>query len=218
MRLKSNGGTMVVTKKAEMAGYHTDVWFDRNAITNILALSNVIKQYCITYDSDEQMFLVVHRESANKPNMEFLLHESGLHYYDPRNTKTVCNDANLGCDKNFIERLFGGGGVQYEFKTPLLKRPYRMQLGLDIDRQRDYRQRFNNINGVKGARVLEQNENHDESQSRPLPVYGSATVEGGGRRLFGGVSRHTRVHVRRRDDCGGDREQPRGAERLHGGV
>ena len=57
-----------------------------------------------------------------------------------------------------FERLFGGGGVQYEFKTPLLKRPYRMQLGLDIDRQRDYRQRFNNINGVKGARVLEQNE------------------------------------------------------------
>jgi hypothetical protein len=26
MRLKSNGGTMVVTKKAEMAGYHTHVW------------------------------------------------------------------------------------------------------------------------------------------------------------------------------------------------
>ena len=57
-----------------------------------------------------------------------------------------------------FERLFGGGGVQYEFKTPLLKRPYRMQLGLDIDRQRDYRQRFNNINGIKGAQVLEQNE------------------------------------------------------------
>jgi hypothetical protein len=66
---------MVVTKKAEMEGYHTDVWpwYDRNAITNILALSNVIKQ----------MF-VVHRESANLPNMEFLMHESGLHYYDPR--------------------------------------------------------------------------------------------------------------------------------------
>jgi hypothetical protein len=51
--------------------------------------------------SDEQMF-VVHRESANKPNMKFLMHESGLHYYDPRNTKNVRNDVNLGCDKNFI--------------------------------------------------------------------------------------------------------------------
>ena len=57
-----------------------------------------------------------------------------------------------------FERLFGGGGVQYEFKTPFLSHPYRMQVGLDIDRQRDYRQRFNNINGVKGTQVLEQNE------------------------------------------------------------
>jgi hypothetical protein len=101
MCLKSNGGTMVVTKKAEMAGYHTDLWYDKNAITNILSLSNVIKQYRVTYDSDDQMF-VVHRESANKPNMEFLMQESGLHYYDPRNTKNVRNDVNLGCDKNFI--------------------------------------------------------------------------------------------------------------------
>jgi hypothetical protein len=46
-------------------------------------LSNVIKQYRVTYNSDDQMF-VVHRESKNKPNMEFRMHESGLHYYDPR--------------------------------------------------------------------------------------------------------------------------------------
>jgi hypothetical protein len=103
MRLTSNGGTMVPTKKATMAGYHADVWYDRNAITNILALSNAIKQYRVTYDSEDQMF-VVHRESANKPNMEFLMHESGLHYYNPRNmtTKNIHNDANLGSDKNFI--------------------------------------------------------------------------------------------------------------------
>jgi hypothetical protein len=30
------------------------------------------------------------------------MHENGLHYYDPRNTKNVANDINLGCDKNFI--------------------------------------------------------------------------------------------------------------------
>jgi uncharacterized protein YodC (DUF2158 family) len=62
MRLKSNGGTMVVTKMAEMAGYHTPVWYSTRAITNILALSNVIKQYRVTYDSDERKF-VVHREA-----------------------------------------------------------------------------------------------------------------------------------------------------------
>ena len=45
MQLKSNGGTMLVTHKAKMAGYHAHVWYDKRAITNILALSNVIKQY-----------------------------------------------------------------------------------------------------------------------------------------------------------------------------
>jgi hypothetical protein len=77
---------MVVTKMEDMAGYHTPVWYSKHAITNILALSNVIKQYRVTYDSDEQMF-AVHRESTNKPNMEFWMHESGLHYYDPHNNE-----------------------------------------------------------------------------------------------------------------------------------
>jgi hypothetical protein len=44
-RLKSNGGTMMVTHKAKVAGYNTDVWYNKKAITNILALSNVRKQY-----------------------------------------------------------------------------------------------------------------------------------------------------------------------------
>ena len=86
VRLKSNGGTMVITRKAKIAGYHKSVWFSTRAITNIIALSNLIKQYRVTYDSKELSF-VVHRESAGKPNMEFRMHESGLHYYDPRTSK-----------------------------------------------------------------------------------------------------------------------------------
>jgi hypothetical protein len=31
---------------------------------------------------------VVHRESAGKPNMEFRIHESGIHYYDLRNDES----------------------------------------------------------------------------------------------------------------------------------
>ena len=83
MQLQSNGGTMVVTKKAKMPGYHAKVWFSNQAITNIIALRNLIKQYHVTYDSYELSF-VVHREAENKPNMEFIMHKSGLHYYDPR--------------------------------------------------------------------------------------------------------------------------------------
>jgi hypothetical protein len=86
MILKSNGGTMVVTRKATMMGYNKDVWFITRAITNIIALSNLIQQYRVTYDSDDKMF-VVHRESQGKPNIEFPMHKCGLHYYYPRNEK-----------------------------------------------------------------------------------------------------------------------------------
>jgi hypothetical protein len=78
MRLKSNGGTMIVTRKALMEGYNKTVWFSTRAIANIIALCNLIDQYCVTYDSDDLMFFV-HRESESKPNMEFKMHKSGLH-------------------------------------------------------------------------------------------------------------------------------------------
>jgi hypothetical protein len=77
---------MLVRHKATIPGYKKKVWFSTQAITNIVALSNLIQQYRITYDSNDLMF-VVHRE-PDKPNMEFRMHESGLHYYDPRTRKT----------------------------------------------------------------------------------------------------------------------------------
>jgi hypothetical protein len=80
MRLQSNGGHMIVKREATVKGYRKNVWYSEKAITNIVALSNVIKQYRVTYDSDDLKFVVVHRESAGKPNMEFRMHESGLHY------------------------------------------------------------------------------------------------------------------------------------------
>jgi hypothetical protein len=83
MRFKSNWGTMVVTGKATMEGYNKTVCCSTRAITNIIALRNLIDQYRVTYDSDNLMF-VVHRESESKPNLEFKMHKSGLHYYDPR--------------------------------------------------------------------------------------------------------------------------------------
>jgi hypothetical protein len=74
MRLKSNGGTMVVTRKATMPGYNKDVWFSTRAINNIITLINFIQQYRVTYDSDDEMF-VVHRESQGKPYMEIHMHK-----------------------------------------------------------------------------------------------------------------------------------------------
>ena len=83
MKLQSNGGTMTVRHKAKIRNYLHDVWFDKHAITNIIALSNLIQQYRVTYDSDDKMF-VVHREEIGKRSMHFKMHSSGLHYYDPK--------------------------------------------------------------------------------------------------------------------------------------
>jgi hypothetical protein len=82
MNLQSNGGTMQIRHKASISGYHKQVWFSKFALTNIIALSNLIKQYRVTYDSGDEMF-VVHRKTNNLPNMEFKMHSCGLHYYEP---------------------------------------------------------------------------------------------------------------------------------------
>ena len=103
MNLRSNGGTMAVSRKARIPGYHADVWFSKKAITNIVALKNLIKQYRVTYDSDDLMF-VVHREPAGKPNMQFRMHESGLHYFDPRDESFSFVNTVSENKKNFTKR------------------------------------------------------------------------------------------------------------------
>ena len=67
-----------------MVGYHKNIYFSKRAITNIIALSNIIQQYRVTYDIEENMF-IFHLEAEDKSNMEFRMHKSGLHYYEPRN-------------------------------------------------------------------------------------------------------------------------------------
>ena len=83
LNLKSNGGNLKTRQKGKMTGYHTDVWYSKSDITNILSLGNVIEQYRVTYDSNDLMF-VVHRGVNGKPDMHFRMHECGLHYYAPR--------------------------------------------------------------------------------------------------------------------------------------
>jgi hypothetical protein len=94
---------MKVNHKAKMKGYNNYVWFSEHAITNIIALKNLIKQYPVTYDSSNQMF-VVHREQQDKPNMEFKTHESGLHCFDPRDKAFVFLNTVSGNKKGFSQR------------------------------------------------------------------------------------------------------------------
>ena len=58
MRLRSNGGKIVIDPKTVLAGYIKDVWFDKTDINNIFSLKNLIQQYRVTYYSLNQMFIV----------------------------------------------------------------------------------------------------------------------------------------------------------------
>ena len=44
MRPKSNDGKMKVNHKATINGYERPVWFSKDAITNIIAINNIIRQ------------------------------------------------------------------------------------------------------------------------------------------------------------------------------
>jgi hypothetical protein len=57
--LKSNGGSMRITRVADVDGYSDPVWYLKRAITNILSLAKVGKQYPVTYDSHQDAAFIV---------------------------------------------------------------------------------------------------------------------------------------------------------------
>ena len=69
---------MTMSRQETVNGYHNILWLSENSITNIIYLSNLSLQCLVTYRSDELVF-IVHRESEGKPNMQFRIHDSGLH-------------------------------------------------------------------------------------------------------------------------------------------
>ena len=52
-----NVGTMMTNLKAELPGYGT-VWFDPQAMTNVLSFGNIAKQYPIQYFQESDTFQV----------------------------------------------------------------------------------------------------------------------------------------------------------------
>jgi hypothetical protein len=119
MRLKNNSDTTAVSRKATLPGYNKSVWFSTRDINNIIALRNLIEQYRVTYDSDDLMF-VVHCKSESNPNMEFRMHQSGLHYYDPRKEAhlTLFNTVSEN-KKCFTKRQIKGADLARNLYTTL---------------------------------------------------------------------------------------------------
>ncbi|MGD8430104.1 MAG: TonB-dependent receptor [Ectothiorhodospiraceae bacterium] len=55
-----------------------------------------------------------------------------------------------------FDRLFLGGGVLYTYDAPLGGMPNRLLSGVDLERQRDDRQRYDNLDGQRGDLVFDQ--------------------------------------------------------------
>ena len=84
MTVSGNGGDLTTTKKAYIKNYG-EVWFDERAITNILSLKNVKKQFRVTLDTEDDAggALVVHKPDGTK--LLFVMHDNGLHYHHTKN-------------------------------------------------------------------------------------------------------------------------------------
>lgn len=58
MHVATNGGTLSTKRKGTWPGYWNKIWYSSSAITNIVALKNVKNQHSITYDSNDEYFMV----------------------------------------------------------------------------------------------------------------------------------------------------------------
>ncbi len=55
-----------------------------------------------------------------------------------------------------VDRVFGGGSVQYQFSYNKNKVSYRIRVGLDVENQNDTRRRFDNLAGERGKMTFDQ--------------------------------------------------------------
>ena len=77
---QGHGGTLTIKYKSRMPGYNYDTWYSKYSISNIISLKNMIRQYRVTYDSNDETF-IVHLEAYALPDIEFRMHKSGLHVF-----------------------------------------------------------------------------------------------------------------------------------------
>ena len=61
MILRINGRKMLIYHKAVVSEYIKYMWFDKTAITYIFSLNILIKEYRVTYNSLDQIF-IAHRK------------------------------------------------------------------------------------------------------------------------------------------------------------
>ena len=102
MAIATNGGVLETDMMGYLPGYG-DVWFHKDAISNILSLANVSKKYRITYDSNTDNIFKVH-----KPDhiVNFYKSDSGLWYHDTTERGVTLVDTVTEKRQKYSERQF----------------------------------------------------------------------------------------------------------------
>jgi hypothetical protein len=80
---KQCGGVKII-KQSKFLGYKFWVWFNKQAITNIICLKNLIKIYRVTYDSKVETTFVVNCQQFGLPDLFFEMHPCSLHNCYPK--------------------------------------------------------------------------------------------------------------------------------------
>ena len=82
MTVSSNGGSLTTNSKAYIKNYGK-VWFNKQAITNVLSLKLVHNKFKMTYDgdSDKSIFTI---QKLDGKQVHFWMHSDSLHYHNPK--------------------------------------------------------------------------------------------------------------------------------------
>ena len=88
MDLHSNGGQLHSTTIGNYEGFDEDVWHNDQAITNVLSLTLVKKEYPVSYDGEA---FIIHRAASGYSDMVFVPHPSGLHVWDPQDPRGLAS-------------------------------------------------------------------------------------------------------------------------------
>ena len=118
--VQENGGTLAMKYRSRIPGSNYEIWYSKDAITNIISLKNMIRHYYVTYHNDDQTF-IVHREAYALPDIEFRMHKSGLHLLYQEDTKKLLlmNTAEENM-KAFTKRDIEGAKESRKLYTKLL--------------------------------------------------------------------------------------------------
>ena len=85
LNMSDNRGVMKITQEAKVPGLYPEgmkpaqTWFNKRCITNLLSFKELIKFFCVTYDSEEATALTVQWSVYGLVDLHFVMHPSRLH-------------------------------------------------------------------------------------------------------------------------------------------